>query len=457
MPDPERGQISVAELVTRFLDYLRAIRREPTTIARYAYDLRRFLEHLDRQPGALPAAARPAASVIEADIESWLHAMAPTTSAWTIRGRLGALGRAYRLGVRRNWVPENPVLGIDRPRRPRPLPVSLKVTEIQQLLDGPWRPDGFVRRDQAVLEVLYGSGLRATELCGLTPAAIDWQAGLVRVQGKNNRERLVPLTVRAGQALDAYWPDRLKMCRHRGFDPAVAPLFLTRKGRPLSRYTLVKLTRRRAQQAGLPPRCYPHRFRHSFATHLLDGGADLPAVQQMLGHVDISTTMIYTHVAVARLRAVHRAAHPHAGGSLAFEQWLASRAPVPTDARDDAAAPVADLDALPPGWADAGILARPDAGAPALPGARKGSGDRPNNAGQRKAAARRRAWTRVGQALADELRMFQDRLVTLEARIRLLARGRSRMGPGEDAAPPITPPRTSTVSAEAVRRSPRRP
>ncbi len=181
------------------------------------------------------------------------------------------------------------------------------------LLETPPADSPLGRRDRAMLELLYGAGLRVSELVGLRRANVDFDANCVRLMGKGSRERVVPLGRAARARLEDYLGSArplLAACGH-----ACAPeLFISRRGEALSRQTVWKLLKRYLREASLDARLSPHSLRHAFATHLLDGGADLRAVQAMLGHAEIATTQIYTHVAPRRLREVHRRYHPRAGG-----------------------------------------------------------------------------------------------------------------------------------------------
>jgi integrase/recombinase XerD len=187
------------------------------------------------------------------------------------------------------------------------LPDVLNVREVEAVLAAVTPDRTFAFRDRAILEVLYGCGLRVSELCGLRTRDTDLEARLVRVLGKGSKERFVPLGADARHALRRY----LRELRPR-LDKGTAEgrVFLNRSGRPLSRMGVWKILRLYVGRTGITRRVTPHTLRHSFATHLLEGGADLASVQEMLGHADISTTEIYTHVDRSHLRQVHREHHP---------------------------------------------------------------------------------------------------------------------------------------------------
>ncbi len=223
----------------------------------------------------------------------------------TVARRLAALRSFYRFLLRERQVSCDPTEDVASPKRGERLPKVLSVEEVSRLLAQPdtSTPEGL--RDRAALELLYGSGLRVSELVGLDVGHVDLEAELVRVVGKGDRERVVPLGSYAVRALEAY----LKLGRPRlsGSSPA---LFVGRSGRRLSRQWVWALLRKYARAAGIGRRVTPHVLRHSFATHLLEGGADLRSVQELLGHASVSTTQVYTHLSRPHLREVFDRAHP---------------------------------------------------------------------------------------------------------------------------------------------------
>ena len=228
-------------------------------------------------------------------------------AASTVSRAISSLRGYLRFLVEEGVLEADPSDRLEAPRGGRTLPDVLGVDEIERLLAGvtPDRPAAF--RDRAILEVLYGCGLRVSELCDLGLRDLDLEDGLIRVLGKGSRERLVPVGADARHALRRYLRElrpRLDRGESRG------RVFLNQAGRPLSRMGVWKILRSYVERAGLTKRVTPHTLRHSFATHLLEGGADLASVQEMLGHADISTTEIYTHVDRSHLRQVHRTHHP---------------------------------------------------------------------------------------------------------------------------------------------------
>lgn len=222
---------------------------------------------------------------------------------------IAALRAFYRFAVRERFLPTNVAEHLSLPRRWQRLPKALTDAEINQLLqpEQPETPASLC--DQAVLELAYGSGLRLAELRGLRLEDLHLEAGFVRVVGKGNKERVVPVGRKAIEALKRY----LESGRPKLVSPrSPAAVFLTRRGSPFSAVTLWQRIKRRARRAGIARNVTPHMLRHSFATHLLEHGADLRVIQELLGHASISTTEVYTHVAAGHLREVHRKFHPRA-------------------------------------------------------------------------------------------------------------------------------------------------
>jgi integrase/recombinase XerD len=228
------------------------------------------------------------------------------SSASVNRG-MTAIRGFYRYLVAEKKVDENPVAHIESSKAWMRLPGTLTREEMTRLIEAPSGEGPSDLRDSAMLELLYATGLRVSELIDLTTNSINWQAGYLIARGKGNKERVVPIGRTALAVLNLYMeksrPEFLK-----GRESGI--LFLNRFGRGLTRQGIWKIVRKYATQVGLAGKVHPHTFRHSFATHLLEGGADLRSVQAMLGHADIATTQVYTHVTRERLREVHRKFHP---------------------------------------------------------------------------------------------------------------------------------------------------
>lgn len=225
----------------------------------------------------------------------------------SIRRNISAIRTWYRVLLREGVVKSDPSERLESPQRWRTLPEVLSVDEIERLLTAPTLDEPLAFRDRAMLELAYGAGLRVSEWIGLAVKDVVLDEGVVRVFGKGSKERLVPIGRKAIGAVAVYTRE-LRTVLERGQGRGI--LFLNAQGRPLSRMGAWKILRKYVMAAGIEKPVSPHTLRHSFATHLLEGGADLRAVQEMLGHADIATTQIYTHVDREYLRSVHRQFHP---------------------------------------------------------------------------------------------------------------------------------------------------
>ncbi|MDQ3889454.1 MAG: tyrosine recombinase [Actinomycetota bacterium] len=285
--------------VAGFLALLGA-RSAPRTVDAYARDLADFTSFLGRSP----------ASASSDDVQAWLADLRARGQSSSSIGRRAAAARSFfRHLVLTGTRPDNPAADVALPRRRTRLPRSLSRAEVERLLEAAKGTEPRALRDRALVELLYGAGLRVGEAVGLERAGVDLEARLVRCVGKGEKERIVPLGREAAAALRRY------LARGRPFlDRQHRPeLFLNAQGGPLTRAGAFLVLRRLAVEAGLDPmRIHPHLLRHSFATHLLEGGADLRSVQEMLGHADLGTTEIYTHVSDDRRRETFFRAHPHA-------------------------------------------------------------------------------------------------------------------------------------------------
>lgn len=272
------------------------------TVESYLRDVRRLAAYLTsrglRDPGAADTA------VLRAFI---YHLKDIGLAVTSIRRQISAVRTYYRFLLGEQLVARDPSEGLALPKLWRTLPEVLTQREIEALLSAPDPDRALAWRDRALLEVAYGTGARVSELVGLATSDIWYDEGLVRVLGKGAKERLVPLGRRALGVTALYVREvRAKLDRGQTKDR----LFLNSQGRPLSRVGAWGIIRRAARSAGITKRVSPHMLRHSFATHLLERGADLRAVQEMLGHADLSTTQIYTHVDREYLRRVHKTYHP---------------------------------------------------------------------------------------------------------------------------------------------------
>lgn len=285
--------------VERFL-LLLAARRSPRTVDAYRRDLK-----------ALAAFSGGRAGDASVDVlERWLASMrADGLAASTIARRVSAVRSYFRHLVLIGTTTENPAASLQLPRRGRALPRALSPAETERLIDAANGSSPRSLRDRALVELLYGAGLRVSEAVGLEKGSVALEERVVRVLGKGDKERLVPLGRPAAEAARKY----LALGRPH-LDRRYRPeLFLNARGGPLTRAGAFLILRKLADRAGLEPgRVHPHLLRHSFATHLLEGGADLRSVQEMLGHADLGTTERYTHVSDRRRREVYFEAHPHA-------------------------------------------------------------------------------------------------------------------------------------------------
>ncbi len=303
MPD------ALSREVKRFLQYI-AVERglSVRTLDAYGRDLARFGAFLEARSLREPGAIR------RKHLSDFLVALeADGLSARSRARMLVALRRWLQYLLARGRIASDPSEGITAPRLPRALPKTLRSDECEALIAAARGDDALSLRDAAMLEVLYGAGLRVSELVKLPASAVDAQAGVLRVTGKGRKQRLVPLGELALAALARY----LERARPEllGRHASATALFLSRRGAAMTRQNFFVRLRRLAGLAGIPSdRVSPHVLRHAFASDLLEGGADLRAVQEMLGHADLSTTQIYTHVSDRRLREVVDKRHPRGGG-----------------------------------------------------------------------------------------------------------------------------------------------
>ncbi len=270
------------------------------TIEAYARDLKEFLSWLQME-GYSPETL--IASQLDA-FSSWLGHSGLAVSS--IARKISSVRQLVSFLVREGRLERDPLVGISSPRRRRRLPKVLSVRQMKCLLEQPDPQTALGSRDRAILELLYATGLRVTELCTLTLPQLHLNAGFVRCVGKGAKERIVPFGSHARQALEWY----LRNGRPTLLRGPIDSIFLNSRGGGLSRQGVWKLLRRHSQEAGLSLKIHPHLLRHTFATHLLQGGADLKVVQLLLGHEDLVTTQVYTHVQMSALQRVFHQHHP---------------------------------------------------------------------------------------------------------------------------------------------------
>ncbi len=286
--------------IDAYLEHLLVVKGlSENSLTAYSQDLSHFLDFVGERGATLEA-------VNEQVI--FLYLMFQRQKGLTSRSlarHLSSLRGFFLHAAEERWLAANPAELIEAPKLPRTLPDVLSKQDMENLLARPNLETHLGLRDKAMLELLYAAGLRVTELVTLTPLDFDAQAGVLRVFGKGDKERLVPIHALAQTVLIHYVQSVRPV-----FKPVKNMLFLNRSGKGLTRQGVWKLIKRYALEAGIRKEISPHSLRHSFATHLLEGGADLRTVQMLLGHVDIAATEIYTHVQAERLTAIHRTHHP---------------------------------------------------------------------------------------------------------------------------------------------------
>ncbi len=291
-----------------FLDYLRIEKNASSnTVTAYHKDLERYFEFLGEQSIEAFQKIRPA------HVFSYLNRLQQDDLSARSRARnLSAIRAFHKFLILEGYGQTNPTVNIDFPKLARYLPSCLNQAEIELVLDQPDTGEPLGLRDRAMLEFLYATGVRVSELISIGTGRLFFEEGFIRVLGKGGRERIVPIggqavyfTTKYLQAVRPTLASRLKK---------TDCIFLNWRGSPLSRMGFWKVLRKYVVSAGITGKVSPHTFRHSFATHLIEGGADLRAVQEMLGHTDISTTQIYTHVDREYLKEVHRTYHPREMG-----------------------------------------------------------------------------------------------------------------------------------------------
>lgn len=305
--------------ILQFMNHLRVERRfSPHTLRAYRHDLEQFCDYVLNGKQALlreEGEARPQASLDvlkragKNEIRSFLaHVQTTRGSARTAARKLAAIRSAYRFFEKTGRIEENPAQQVRSPRLPRDLPDVLSIPEVTALIEAPDCSEPLGLRDRALLEVLYSSGIRAAEAASLKQADIDFGSGVMRILGKRRKERIAHLGGLARNAVQEYLRVRPELGK-----PEHDLLFVNFRGGPLTTRSIQRIVERYVRQV-IPSRreVSPHTLRHTFATHMLDGGADLRVVQEMLGHESLSSTQIYTHVSIERLRQVYRESHPHA-------------------------------------------------------------------------------------------------------------------------------------------------
>src|SRR4051812_4399735 len=304
--------------VRQFLDYLRHEKHfSDYTVKSYGADLIQFGQFLTGEIGQL-AGAKDGVPLDDKQVKcepltireflAYLYAQNYTKS--TTARKLATLRSFYKFLIRRGTVSVNPLSTIRTPKQEKRLPKCLDLEQVQKLLDAPGDADLLSARDKAMLEVLYSSGIRVSELVELDMSDLDLQEGILRVRGKGRKDRLTPIGSQAIAAVQRYFELRNADARNQG--QGSQRVFLNKHGEPLSTRSVRRKLDKYLVEAGLDPGISPHTLRHSFATHLLNNGADLRSVQELLGHQSLSTTQIYTHLSTGRMKEAYDGAHPRA-------------------------------------------------------------------------------------------------------------------------------------------------
>jgi integrase/recombinase XerC len=303
-------KMTLQEQIQQFTTYLHSERDvSPHTLAAYRSDLAQLLAFVVREKGA-------AISATEVDhllLRRFLAGLAKGTKKSSIGRKLAAVRSFFRFLQRRGIIENNPAELVATPKKEKRLPFHLDIDQVTTLVEAPQADQKYAVRDRAILELLYSSGLRVSELTGLNIGELDLRVGMVRVTGKGGKERIVPVGSRALEAVQAYL--ELRLVAAEGNDA----LFLNTHGGRINRRSVTRIVDMHVARIAAFKRISPHTLRHTFATHMLEGGADLRVIQELLGHASLSTTQKYTHVSIDRLMEVYDKAHPKAHQTKSVE------------------------------------------------------------------------------------------------------------------------------------------
>ena len=290
------------EQIQLFIEYLTTERDvSPHTLAAYRSDLAQLQAFVLHEKGESVSAGE----IDQLLLRRYLARLSKNSKKSSIGRKLAAIRSFFRFLLRRGIIAKNPAELIATPKKEQRLPFHLDIDQATTLMEAPDVEQRYVLRDRAILELLYSSGLRVSELTGLNSGELDLTAGMVRVTGKGGKERIVPVGSRALEAVKAYMEER-------GGDAIRGPLFLNTRGTRINRRSVTRIIDAHVLRIAAFKRISPHTLRHTFATHMLEGGADLRAIQELLGHASLSTTQKYTHVSIDRLMEVYDKAHPKA-------------------------------------------------------------------------------------------------------------------------------------------------
>lgn len=297
--------------IERYGDHLKLEKNvSPHTLRNYISDLRQFEEYLERRAKEHDEKVVAIEDVSVHLVRAFLASLAKQNKKSSIGRKLAALKGFYRYLVREKRIGENPLALLATPKQEKPLPKFLSVDDVFRLLGKISGADILTLRDRAILETLYSTGVRVSELVGLDWGEVDFGLGVIRVMGKGSKERIVPIGEIALKALDAYAAEQALRWKR----PAKGkhPVFLNQRGGRITTRSVARVVDKYLRAADIPVRMGPHGLRHTFATHLLNGGADLRIIQELLGHASLSTTQRYTHLNLDQLTAVYDKAHPRA-------------------------------------------------------------------------------------------------------------------------------------------------
>lgn len=295
--------------LTVFIEWLRVEKGySPHTVDAYCRDVTEFYHHIGED--TVPA------SITGNQVQSYLASLYSTNSSASVARKMSSLRTFFRFLYRQGNISHDPLSGVAGPKIARHIPVFLTVDEVFSLLEAPGEQDSFRVRDCAIMELIYSTGMRVSELVSRNIDDLDFATGMVRVKGKGSKERIVPFGSAAAEALHKWFPlrEQLGVDRiRRGYDLEREALFLNSRGARLTARSVERMVGAYGERAGIAMRVTPHALRHSFATHLLEMGLDLRTVQELLGHVSLSTTQKYTHLNMEHLTRVYDKAHPMAG------------------------------------------------------------------------------------------------------------------------------------------------
>lgn len=299
------------DLVDQYADYLRLQRNvSPHTLRNYLSDLRQFEEFLTQRAKENAEKKIPLEAVTVHVVRAYLASLSKHNRKSSIGRKLAALKGFFRYLLREKKIQSDPLAWISTPKQEKPLPAFLSVDDVFLLLGG-IQGDGLLTiRDRAILETLYSTGVRVSELVGLDWHDVDFQLGIIRVVGKGLKERIVPIGEMALKTLRSYGAEQAIKWRRAA--KGETPVFLNHRGGRITTRSIGRLVEKYLKAAGIAVRMGPHGLRHTFATHLLNGGADLRVIQELLGHASLSTTQRYTHLNLDQLTAVYDKAHPRA-------------------------------------------------------------------------------------------------------------------------------------------------